>query len=186
MQLARRVGGAFGFFVVITMKPLLALAGLFLAMFSLSSANPVNVGDAAPLASALSDTGEKIDLADVYAKNKYTLVYFYPRADTPGCTAQGCSLRDGYEALTKAGVAVVGVSTDSVKAQAEFKAKYKLPFTLLADTEKAVLKAFGVGSLFGFSARQAYLIEGGKVVYADHKGSTKQQADDVLKFLAAK
>ncbi len=166
------------------MKPILALAGLFLALFSMSSANPINVGDAAPTAKALSDTGATVDLAEVYSKNKYTLVYFYPRADTPGCTAQGCSLRDGYEALTKAGVAVVGVSTDSVKAQADFKAKYNLPFTLLADTEKEVLKAFGVGSFLGFSSRQAFLIQGGKVVYVDHKGTTKQQADDVLGFLA--
>jgi peroxiredoxin Q/BCP len=165
---------------------LAALAGLFLAMLSFSSANPVNVGDAAPLASALSDTGETVNLADVYSKNSYTLVYFYPKADTPGCTAQGCSLRDSYQALTEKGVAVIGVSTDSVKSQAEFKAKYNLPFTLLADTEAAVIKAFGVGRLFGFSSRQAYLIHDGKVVYADHKGSTKQQADDVLAFLAAK
>lgn len=165
---------------------LAALAGLFLAMLSFSSANPVNVGDAAPPASALSDTGETVNLADVYAKNNYTLVYFYPKADTPGCTAQGCSLRDAYQTLTEKGVAVVGVSTDSVKAQADFKAKHSLPFTLLADTEAAVIKAFGVGRLFGFSSRQAYLIHDGKVVYADHKGSTKQQADDVLAFLAAK
>ena len=168
------------------MKHLIALCGLFLAMFSLSSANPVNVGDAAPAASALSDKGEKVDLAEVYGKNKYTLVYFYPKADTPGCTAQGCSLRDAYEKLTEKGVAVIGVSTDSVKAQAEFKAKYNLPFTLLADTDKAVLKAFGVGSLFGFSSRQAYLIHEGKVVYADQKGTTKQQADDILAFLDGK
>ncbi len=166
------------------MKRLLALAGLFLAMFSLSSANPVNAGDPAPAAIALSEAGEKIDLAKVYTNTKYTLVYFYPRAATPGCTAQGCSLRDAYEKLAEKGVAIFGVSTDSVKAQADFKAKYNLPFTLLADTEKVVLKAFGVGSIFGFSSRQAYLIHGGKVVYADHKGTTKQQADDILAFLA--
>lgn len=168
---------------VITMNRILALAGLFLAMFSASSANPVNVGDAAPVASAKDDTGAVVALADVYSKNKYTLVYFYPRADTPGCTAQGCSLRDAYEKLTKRGVFVVGVSTDSSESQAAFKEKYHLPFTLLADTEKEVLKAFGVGSFFGFSSRQAYLIHDGKVVYADHKGSTKQQADDILGFL---
>ena len=165
------------------MNRLLALAGIFLAMFSASSANPVNVGDAAPAASAIDETGTKVSLADVYSKNKYTLVYFYPKADTPGCTAQGCSLRDAYEKLTKRGVFVVGVSTDGKESQAAFKEKYGLPFTLLADTDKEVLKAFGVGSTFGFSSRQAYLIHDGKVVYADHKGSTKQQADDILGFL---
>ena len=166
------------------MKRLFALAGLFLAMISLSFADPVNVGDAAPVATANDQSGAPVDLAAVYAKNKYTLVYFYPKADTPGCTAQGCSLRDSYEKLTEKGVVVIGVSTDTAEAQAAFKAKYNLPFTLLADTEKNVLKAFGVGSTFGFSSRQAYLIREGKVVYADHKGSTKQQADDILGFLA--
>ncbi|MCX6936504.1 MAG: peroxiredoxin [Verrucomicrobia bacterium] len=166
------------------MKRILALSGILLAMFSFASANPVNVGDAAPVASALDQSGSTLDLAKVYAKNKYTLVYFYPKADTPGCTAQGCALRDSYEKLTELGIAVVGVSTDSVESQAAFRAKYSLPFTLLADTDKTVIKAFGVGSLFGFSSRQAYLIKDGKVVYADHKGSTKQQADDVLGFIA--
>jgi peroxiredoxin Q/BCP len=168
------------------MKRLALLALLFTSMISFSSAaEPLAVGSPAPKVAALTDAGATLDLGDLYSKQKYTLVYFYPRADTPGCTAQGCSLRDAYEALTQKGVAIVGVSTDSVKSQAEFKAKYKFPFTLLADTEKAVLKAFGVGSTFGFSSRQAFLIQDGKVVYADHKGSTKQQADDILKFLAA-
>lgn len=163
---------------------LLALCISTMMPFSSSAAEPLAPGSTAPKVSALTDAGVTLDLGDVYAKNKYTLVYFYPKADTPGCTAQGCSLRDSYEVLTQKGVAIVGVSTDSVKAQAEFKAKYKFPFTLLADTEKVVLQAFGVGSTFGFSSRQAFLIQDGKIVYADHKGSTKQQADDVLKFLA--
>jgi len=165
------------------MKRLLAHAGLFFAMFSLASANPVNVGAAAPIASALDHTGTTVNLSEIYAAQHYTLVYFYPRADTPGCTAQGCSLRDAYATLTEKGVAVVGVSTDSVQAQAAFRDKYSLPFTLLADTEKVVLKAFGVGSTFGFSSRQAFLIKDGKIIYADHKGSTKSQADDVIGFL---
>jgi peroxiredoxin Q/BCP len=166
------------------MKHLLALTGLFLAMISFGSANPVIVGADAPVASAPDHTGKTVNLSEVYAANAYTLVYFYPKADTPGCTAQGCSLRDAYEKLTDKGVAVIGVSTDSVKSQASFQEKYSLPFTLLADTDKNVLKAFGVGSTFGFSSRQAYLIKDGKVVYADHKGSTKNQADDVLGFRA--
>lgn len=171
------------------MKRFLALLGISLAMLSSlfgQSANPVNVGAAAPVASAKDQSGAVVNLADVYAKNKYTLVYFYPRADTPGCTAQGCSLRDGYAKLADLGVAIVGVSTDSVEAQAAFRAKYNLPFTLLADTDSAVIKAFGVGKTFGFSSRQAYLIHEGKVVYADHKGSTGQQAADILAFLEKK
>lgn len=166
------------------MKRLLAFAGLLLAMFTTSPANPVNVGDPAPDATAPDQTGALVRLADVYSKNQYTLVYFYPKSGTPGCTAQGCSLRDAYETLSAKGVAVYGVSTDSVESQRKFKEEQRFPFSLLADTEKKVIAAFGVGTTFGFSARQAYLIHDGKVVYADHKGSTKQQAEDILGHLA--
>lgn len=152
------------------------------AMFNIMSAAPIDVGSPAPTASALTDAGENLDLADVYAANDYTLVYFYPKADTPGCTKQGCSLRDAYEELSSKGVAVIGVSYDKVEKQREFKEKYNFPFTLLADTEKQVAKAFGADGMV-FASRSAYLIHDGKIVYADHKGSTSQQAADVLGFL---
>ena len=163
------------------LRPL--FASLFtLTMFNLMSAAPSEVGSTAPVASALTDAGESLNLADVYADNNYTLVYFYPKADTPGCTKQGCSLRDSYEELTDKGVAVIGVSYDKVEKQRAFKEKYNFPFTLLADTEKKVAKAFGADGMV-FASRSAYLMHDGKVVYADHKGSTAQQADDVLRFL---
>ncbi len=167
------------------MKRLLLLSGLFLAMFSFLRAEPLAVGAPAPVVSALADDGKELNLGDVYAKNEYTLVYFYPKAATPGCTKQGCSLRDAYADLTKKGVAVVGVSTDSVEAQRKFREEQRFPFPLLADTDKKVMKAFGQTSIM-FASRQAYLIHKGKVVYADHKGSTSEQANDILKFLAAK
>ena len=164
------------------LRPL--FASLFtLTMFNLMSAAPSEVGSTAPVASALTDAGESLNLADVYADNDYTLVYFYPKADTPGCTKQGCSLRDSYEELTDKGVAVIGVSYDKVEKQRAFKEKYNFPFTLLADTEKKVAKAFGADGMVVFASRSAYLMHDGKVVYADHKGSTAQQADDVLRFL---
>lgn len=159
--------------------------GLFLAMFSFLNAAPLEVGADAPVVSALADDGKEINLGDVYSKNEYTLVYFYPKAGTSGCTRQGCSLRDAYADLTKKGVAVVGVSTDSVEAQRKFREEQNFPFPLLADTEKKVVKAFGQSGLM-FANRQAYLIHKGKIVYADHKGSTTEQANDILKFLAAK
>jgi peroxiredoxin Q/BCP len=165
------------------MKRLIAFAALLFSMLNLSSANPLAVGADAPDATAPDETGRLVRLADAYSKSEYTLVYFYPKAGTSGCTAQGCSLRDAYEALTAKGVAIYGVSTDSVESQRKFKEEQHFPFTLLADTEKKVISAFGVSTLLGFSSRQAYLIHKGKVVYADHKGSTKQQADDILGFL---
>lgn len=157
--------------------------------FSLSSllanAEPLKVGDKAPSASALSDSGTRVDLSEVYSKHPYTLVYFFPKADTPGCTKQGCSLRDSYAKLADLGVEVIGVSADSVEAQKAFKEKYHFPFTLLADADKKVISAFGVPTIpvVGFARRQAYLVKGGVIVYADHKGSTDKQADDILAFL---
>jgi thioredoxin-dependent peroxiredoxin len=154
-------------------------------MFSFSRAEPLAVGDAAPQITATTETGATLNLAEVYPKG-FTLVYFYPRADTPGCTAQGCSLRDAYAELTKKGVTVIGVSTDSVEAQKKFKEKYNLPFTLLADTDKQVMKAFGQDGapIVGFASRQAFLInKDGKIVWRDLKASTKQQAEDVLAAL---
>ena len=155
-----------------------------MSLFSVfASAEPLKVGDAAPAVTGVTDTGAKLALADVYKQQSYTLVYFYPKADTPGCTKQGCSLRDGFEALTKKGVAVIGVSHDDVAAQAAFKAKYKLPFTLIADMDKTVITAFGVPTampLTDMAHRSAYLIKGGKIVYADYKGTAEKQADAIL------
>jgi peroxiredoxin Q/BCP len=154
-----------------------------MSLFSFASAEPLKVGDPAPAVTGVTDTGAKLALADVYKHQTYTLVYFYPKADTPGCTKQGCSLRDGYEALTKKGVAVIGVSHDDVAAQAAFKAKYNLPFTLIADTDSTLINAFGVPAaapLTSMAHRSAYLIKDGKIIYADYKGTTEKQADTIL------
>jgi thioredoxin-dependent peroxiredoxin len=146
----------------------------------------LKVGDSAPDVTATTDAGQTLKFSDVYAKQPYTLVYFYPKADTPGCTAQGCSLRDGYEALTAKGVAVIGVSHDEVADQKAFKEKYHLPFTLVADPEDKVIGSFGVPTYPGGMAhRSAYLIKGGKIVYTDYKGTTKTQAQAILDVLAA-
>ncbi len=153
-------------------------------MNSSASAAPLNVGDQAPMVSATTQNGETLSLGDVYKQQRYTLVYFYPRADTPGCTAQGCSLRDAYAELTDKGVAVIGVSNDNVATQKAFQDKYDLPFTLLADTDLSVTHAFGQ-VVSKAAKRQAYLVRDGRIVYADHKGSTTQQAADILKFIAA-
>jgi peroxiredoxin Q/BCP len=156
------------------------LAAMF--FFTKASADPLKVGDAAPAVTGVTETGDKLAFADVYKKQAYTLVYFYPKADTPGCTAQGCSLRDGYEALTKKGVAVIGVSHDDVAAQKAFKDKYHLPFTLIADTDSAVVQAFGVPSypMSTAAKRSAYLIKDGKIIYTDYRGTTGKQAEAIL------
>lgn len=146
---------------------------------------PLDVGADAPRISATTETGAQINLADVYASNAYTLIFFYPKAFTGGCTAQSCSLRDGYEALAAQGVAIIGVSTDDVETQQRFKKEHRLPYTLLADTGKAVAHAFGQPAE-GRASRQAYLVKGGKIIYADHKGTTSKQAEVILAFLNGK
>jgi peroxiredoxin Q/BCP len=99
-------------------------------------------GDKAPDIRVQTDAGAEFRLSDL--KGKRVVLYFYPRADTPGCTVEVCEFRDGIKAFAKKGVAVVGVSPDKPAAQAKFKQKYDLPFTLLADEEKAAAEAYGV------------------------------------------
>lgn len=171
--------------------PLLAGAALIVALFvglaNRAKAAPLKVGDEAPTVTGVTDQGTDLNLGDVYKKQPYTLVYFFPKADTPGCTKQGCSLRDAYQKLQDKGVAVIGVSHDKVAAQKAFKEKYNFPFTLIADHDKKVTDAFGVPDIMmtGLATRQAYLVKDGKIVWCDYKASTTKQADDVLKVLAS-
>lgn len=162
------------------LRTLLA-ASVFLTMFSFLFADPLKVGDAAPVVSGVTDDGSTLNLADVYKKNQYTLVWFYPKALTGGCTKQGCSLRDASEELAKKGVAIVGVSVDPVEKQKEFKEVNHFPFPLIADTDKTVVKAFGQSGV-ALASREAYLIKDGKIVYKDEK-QTDKQAEQVLAYL---
>jgi peroxiredoxin Q/BCP len=170
-----------------TFLGLLTTMGFF-SLFTTTRAEPLAVGAQAPAVTGVTDTGDQLDLGAIYQKG-YTLVYFYPKADTPGCTAEGCSLRDAYQDLTDRGLTVVGVSIDDVAAQKAFKKKYHFPFTLIADKDQTVIKAFGVPTMqipaMGTLAqRQSFLInKEGKIVWRDLKASTKQQAADVLKAL---
>jgi peroxiredoxin Q/BCP len=142
----------------------------------------LELGDPAPDAASRDERGNPVRLADFYGEG-YTLVYFYPKADTPGCTMQACNLRDGFDDLKAREVRIVGVSADGPESQLQFKEKYHLPFTLLADKERAVLQAFGVPTLLGMANRQSFLIKGGKVVWRDLKASTRWQAQDVMKAI---
>lgn len=101
----------------------------------------LKVGDKAPDFTLLDQTGQIHSLKDY--RGKKTLIYFYPKDNTPGCTLEACSLRDNLEELKKDGLTVVGVSTDSVTSHQNFAAKYNLPFTLLSDPEKKMIQAYG-------------------------------------------
>jgi thioredoxin-dependent peroxiredoxin len=102
----------------------------------------LKVGDQAPDIQASTETGEDFQLSAL--KGKRVVLYFYPKADTPGCTVEACEFRDDIKNFTKKGAVVIGVSPDKSAAQAKFKAKYDLPFTLLADQDRRAAEAYGV------------------------------------------
>jgi peroxiredoxin Q/BCP len=129
----------------------------------------LKVGDKAPFFSGVDQNGKHISLSDLAGKT--VIFYFYPKDDTPGCTATACSLRDEYQYLTNKNYAVVGVSADDEKSHAKFAAKYSLPFPLIADTNKTVMKAYDVwgskmfiGRIFDGVIRTTFVINGNGVI----------------------
>jgi peroxiredoxin Q/BCP len=136
-------------------------------------------GDKAPAFTLVDQAGKKVKLSDY--KGKKLVVYFYPKADTPGCTTQSCELRDHRKDLTKLGAAVVGISPDAPEKQAKFDTKYKLGFPLLADEDHKVADAWGAwgqksmyGKKFMGIVRSAFVIdEKGKIADAFYKVSPK-------------
>lgn len=151
-----------------------------LMFLGLTPSRGLDVGTAAPDITAVDQDGAPVTFGDVYKKGT-TLVYFYPKADTPGCTKEACSLRDSIAGLRARGLQILGVSEDQVDAQKKFQTKYNLPFTLIADHDGAVAKAFGVPLIpvLGLAKRQSFLVQDGKIVWADLNASTTNQARDV-------
>jgi peroxiredoxin Q/BCP len=125
----------------------------------------IKVGDAAPDFTLPKQDGTKVSLKDLLAKGAVVL-YFYPKDDTPGCTAEACSFRDAYEDFKDAGAEVVGISSDSAGDHKAFADKHRLPFTLVADDGGKVRKSYGVpGSLLGLlPGRVTYVIDPGGIV----------------------
>ncbi len=151
-------------------------------MFSFfsSRSQALEVGATAPLITATDQDGKPVSFGEVYSRG-ITLVYFYPKADTPGCTAQACSLRDAFADLTGKNLQILGVSRDSPEAQKKFQDKYHLPFTLIADKDGKVAAAFGVPGFMGLpvNSRQSFLVKGGKVVWESLSAKTKEHAAEV-------
>jgi peroxiredoxin Q/BCP len=146
----------------------------------------LQIGSPAPAFSANNQNGELKTLAS-YSGKKLVL-YFYPKDDTPGCTAEACSLRDNYEALLAQGYAILGVSPDKEAKHQKFIEKYNLPFDLLADTDNAVALAYGVWvekSMYGRKymgiARTTFLIdEQGNLSEIIEKVDTKNHANQII------
>ena len=166
---------------------LLMLTALFNALFGIASAGEgEKVSYDAPAVSGVNQDGATVNFADIYKKGP-TVVFFYPKADTPGCTKQACSLRDAFADLTKDGVQVLGVSFDTPEAQKKFKDKFTLPYDLIADPEGKIVEAFKVKKMlrgaFSLATRSCFLVKDGKVVWQDYAASTDQQAADIKRVL---
>jgi thioredoxin-dependent peroxiredoxin len=165
---------------------LLSLVSGALALSSVQDNGKIKLGDPLPAVTAPDQDGKSVNLAEE-GKTGYTLVYFYPKAMSAGCTAQACSLRDSYTELQQKGVRIFGVSLDSVEMQKKFQDQNHLPFELLSDKDKLVTSAFGVPLIKdSLATRQAYLFKDGILVWLDTKASTDKQAQDLLAVLASR
>lgn len=149
----------------------------------------LQVGQKAPDFTGTDQNGNKISLNDL--KGKKTILYFYPKADTPGCTAESCNLRDNYDDLLGKGFNIVGVSADTVEKQKKFAEKYNLPFPLIADVNKEVIKAYdawGTKKMYGKEyegiMRTTYVIdENGTIEKVFPKVKTKDHATQILEAM---
>ncbi|QLE02543.1 thioredoxin-dependent thiol peroxidase [Galbibacter sp. BG1] len=145
----------------------------------------LKAGDKVPNFSVNDQDGNKVSLSDY--KGKKLVVFFYPKASTPGCTAEACNLRDHYKELQEHGYSLLGVSADSEKRQSNFKNKYEFPFPLLADEEKEVINAFGVWGPKKFMGREydgihrmTFIVNDGVVERVIEKVKTKDHAAQIL------
>ena len=147
----------------------------------------LQVGDKAPNFKGVDEAGNAIALEDF--KGKKLVLYFYPKDNTPGCTAQACNLRDNYEALIKAGYEVVGISSDNEKSHQKFIEKQNLPFRLIADVDKSIHEQFGTwveksmyGRKYMGTARTTFVIdEKGTISEIIEKVKTKDHTAQILK-----
>lgn len=146
----------------------------------------LKVGTKAPAFKGKNQNGEIVSLADF--KGKKLILFFYPKDNTPGCTAEACSLRDNYKLLQKNGFELVGVSVDDEKSHQKFITKYDLPFPLIADTDQKIVNAYGLwveksmyGRKYMGTARTTVIIdEAGKIAHVIEKVDTKDHANQIL------
>lgn len=153
----------------------------------------LRIGDKMPSFEVQDQDGKTVRSEDFIGKGRRTIIYFYPKDNTSGCTAEACSMRDGYAALTAAGYNVVGVSKDSAKSHAGFRAKHGLPFTLLSDVSAQMLQDFGAWgekkmygkTVFGTIRRTFIFNEEGILERIIEKVDTKDAAGQIIAGMAA-
>ncbi len=151
-----------------------------------AKAQPIEIGKKAPAFQSKTFTGQKIKLSDYLGG--YTVLYFYPKDNTPGCTAQACNLENNMEILKKNGVSVIGVSPDKNESHEKFITKYGLSFPLIADPERKIIYKYGVwgekqnyGKTYMGLHRTTFLIDPkGKIVHVFSRPKTKEHAEEIL------
>ncbi|MFT5128951.1 MAG: peroxiredoxin Q/BCP [Rhodothermales bacterium] len=146
----------------------------------------LNLGDPAPYFAGITHDGDRVTLEE--CKGTTVVLYFYPKDDTPGCRKEACSLRDGYDELTKRNVFVIGVSPDSVASHRKFVEKYSLPFMLVADMDRAIIDAYEACRARWLGAlgirRISYVIgPDGRILHIFRKVDTRNHAQQILDFL---
>jgi len=149
----------------------------------------LKAGDKAPDFTSKDQNGEEVSLANF--KGKTVILYFYPKDDTPGCTAEACDFRDNYQSLIGKGYEVIGVSTDDSKSHKKFETKYSLPFPLIADEDKSINEAYGVwaeknnyGKKYMGTVRTTFIIDAdGIISKIIDKVDTKNASQQVLDFV---
>ena len=147
-------------------------------------------GDMAPAFTANNQNGQAVSLSDFYGQE--IILYFYPKDNTPGCTAESCDFRDNYQSLLQKGFEVIGVSTDDEKSHQKFISKFDLPFTLISDTDKKIVESYGVwveknlyGKKYMGTARKTFLIDKeGKIKNIIDKVDTKNSSQQVLDLIS--
>ena len=148
----------------------------------------LKIGDKMPSFEVMDQDGKMVSSEEFVGNGKKTIIYFYPKDNTSGCTAEACSFRDNYAALTAAGYNVVGVSKDSAKSHTGFRARYELPFRLLADTSTRMLQEFGAWgekkmygkTVLGTLRRTFIFDEDGILTRIIEKVDTKNAAGQIL------
>jgi thioredoxin-dependent peroxiredoxin len=150
----------------------------------------LHIGDKAPDFTAKDQSGKTVSLSDFKGMN--VILYFYPKDDTPGCTAEACDFRDNYQSMVSRGFEVIGVSTDNERSHKKFETKYNLPFTLIADEDKSIVEAYGVwveknmyGRKYMGTARKTFIIKADgtidKIIDKVDTQNSSQQVMDILK-----
>lgn len=168
------------------MKTIITIIIAICTISMTSAQTKLKIGDKAPEFSGKDQDGNVISLKSM--KGKKVVLYFYPKDQTPGCTAQACNLRDNIDKLKDEGYTVLGVSTDDEASHREFREKYSLPFTLIADTDKSITNAYGVwvekerdGKKVWGTARTTFIIDGnGVITDIIDKVDTKDHASQIL------